>query len=335
MVHLGEWELSVSESAIVHCGGSTPKALERFANFIADHHVKRKEPVPPSPFINHVADLICGGDRKDYSLGVVGKKGSGKSRTALSIAERLSIEIANRLGGAPCDYFDPRLNVLTLDDVEAVARRLSEMPKHSVIIIDDAGVTVSNRSSMTIANRNLLAISTVMRTRRCCAIYTMVSAETIDVGIRNLLDAKIFIYKSCHSDGFNICKVLIDGTTLFGKRYSSKLTVDKTKIDYWAVFSPSPEIVEVYEKEREASADRLIERTVLSGRFDKKLKPRVVVGVSKTVTEDAKRLEIVGDKLRSFMKENPNASMNKLCSVTGYHHCVTSRLAKLVREGKQ
>lgn len=319
--------------SLVNCGGATPGAVGRFADYITNTHIKGGAPIPPSPFVEYVADTICGQDRKDYSFGVVGKKGAGKSRTALAIAEKISIAVAKRLGGNPNDYFDPKLNVLTLDDVDAVARRLSELPKHSIILIDDAGVTVSNRSSMTIANRNLLAISTTMRTRRCCAIYTMVSAESIDLGIRNLLDSKVYIYKSCHAAGFNICKVLTDNTTIYGRQYNSRLSIDKKKIDFWAVFSPSPEIVEMYEKEREASADRLIERTVLNGRFDKKSKESKEPALSKSEVADKKRLEAVGAKLEVYMAAHPKASINELCSVSGFHYTVTGRLVKKIKEG--
>lgn len=318
---------------VVHLGGATSKAVERFANFIADTHIKGAAPVPDSPFLGMVADLVCGKDRRDFTMAVVGKKGAGKSRTALYIGERLSIEISKRLGKDPVFYFDPRKNVVTLDDSQAVAQTLHDLPKHSILIVDDAGVTANNRAAMTIANRNLLAIATTIRTSRLVVIYTMVSADTIDIGLRNLLDAKIYIYKSCHSDGFNICKVMTDASTIFGKKYSSRITVGKKKIDFWAAFNPSPETVEGYEEEREASARRLVERTVKTGKYNDHTVHKTSMDKMASMRDsDAERLKVVGDKLRKQLATNPKTPMTDLEALCGCHRSVVKRLLIRLKE---
>jgi len=156
--------LSVYENGYVDLGPSNRSALKRFVN-ICSKISQNKLPIPPSPFIEFIVDRTTGKSKQDFMGILSGKKGMGKSWTGGYDCGRYAIEVADRWGQDPKDYFGLE-NCVLLEDVEGVTKILDEMEKHQAIMIDDAGVAIGNRDFATQKSKNLNKITMTCRTKR-------------------------------------------------------------------------------------------------------------------------------------------------------------------------
>lgn len=153
------------------------------------------------------ARRLCGRHNKDIKLFIVGPQGSGKSRSAIYLAIRVSQEIANIIGGKPEDYFPADLSHVFIGDPEAHADALRHIKKHNIYILDDAGVSINARNFMTTYNKSLNDIFQTVRTDNALIIINAPDQFLIDNVPRTLVSHYAEVSESQHSLGFNFLKV--------------------------------------------------------------------------------------------------------------------------------
>lgn len=311
---------------LVPLGGATPQALGRFANYLSEY-LKSGQPIPRSPFVEWVTTRITGDDKLDSIIMLTGPRGSGKSYSALYLAERLSQRVSEIKGGVASDYFDPTVNCLALEDSQRVIELLNGVRKHNIVIVDDASVAASNRSWNSKENKNLNALITTCRTARCCLIFTIPQKGMLDNQLRNFVDATAVIFHPFHKDGFNVVKIYRDSIGMFGKQYSARISVEGKKIDFWVMLKPSDETTRLYDIQREASAQRLNARILSTG--DYRIKSSKMK--QEKPDKDNVYLKKFGHELSEFLKKNPTASTNAVAAEFGVHYTVAGRLMKKVK----
>jgi hypothetical protein len=256
--------LSVYTDCLTDLGPSNKSALKRFAT-ICTNIAKFELPLPPSPFIEFVVDRTTGKSKQDFSGIVDGKKGKGKSYSGGYECGRYAIEVADRWGQDPKDYFTLE-NCALLEDTDGVSQILDEADKHQAIMIDDAGVAVSNRDFATQKNKNLNKIMATCRTKRWFVMQNAPMSSHIDLQQRELMDMSAHVYKSFHEAGFNLLKInSIESIFRFGKKkvFEKRFSFYDKKIDFYCAYSPDvldpfKGFTEKYDKQRDEAASRII-----------------------------------------------------------------------------
>jgi len=317
-------------NGLVALGPSNPTSLRRMANYCGAL-VKSGEPIPPSPFIAWAADRLTGSDRQDLVLIIQGRRGSGKSYSALYIGKRLAEAIAERKRGTKWQDFFGLDSCATLEDSEKVLQLLNDSGKHKVVLIDDASLAVSNRSWNSPQNRNFNALLSVCRTNRWCLILTAPLKKHLDNQIREMSDLSCTVYKSFHTAGFNILKINSSDIGGSGKEYLHRMSFDKKKIDFWATFKPDAELTKEYDRQRDESARTLNKRIVETGSF-KKLSKQLEPKISTAERNDLVFIEEQGKNLKKFLQDNPGASINKISARFGLTGPRMQRIVNRVTE---
>jgi len=245
-------------------GPANKSALKRFVK-ICDKIYKNNLPLPPSPFIEFVVDRTTGTSKQDFTGMVDGKKGKGKSYSTGYLLGRYAIEVADRFGQDPKDYFTLE-NCALLEDTQGITKILDEAEKYQAIMIDDASIAMGSRDFATQKNKNLNKIMTVCRTKRWFVMQNAPMTSHIDLQERELMDMSAHIYKSYHEGGFNIVKInSIDSSYRMGRKriFEKRYSFYDRKIDFYCAYSPDildpfEGFIEKYDKQREEAANRLI-----------------------------------------------------------------------------
>ena len=211
---------------IIDLGPSNGSAITRLA-FYASALLKSGEPIPSGPFGEWAAGRICGDDKQDLVMFLAGRRGSGKSYSALWIGIQIAQWVAKLKGGKWQVYFSMQ-NVATLENTDKVMEILNNAGMHNVVIIDDASLAVNNRNWASTQSKNFVALLTICRDRRWCLIFTAPLKKMADNQVRDMVDLTATVYKSYHADingrgGFNILKVVSGDISTSGKEYSKKI----------------------------------------------------------------------------------------------------------------
>ena len=228
--------------------------------------------LPPSALGRYIAERITDEhDKQDFIAAVAGDRGSGKSYTCLWLLWRTSVEIAKVRGGDPLDYFDPRRNVLALDDAQSVSELLSRTSnnKFQCLLIDD-NTALNSHDWMTKTSKNAVKIFTTMRTMRNCILLNSPQIKGIDNSIREYMQMTFWIAKSCHAAGFNVVRGNTTQLSSTGKSYKHRLNFNNNVIDLWASFKPPQHILDYYDQAREESAKRLADLIAETGESTRK-----------------------------------------------------------------
>jgi len=259
-------------------GARTSTAVGRMASYFTSIY-KNHLPLPPSPFIEYVVGRTSGDSKQDFSATLDGKKGSGKSRTSNGLGCRYGIEMADIInerddtGMKPTDFFTLN-NCALLEDTKAISKIMSISEKYQLIVIDDASVALGSRDFAQQKNKNFNRLLTTCRTRRWAIILNVPMASHLDLQIRELVDAKMSIYKSFHAGGFNILKInSSDIQFRLNKKYTyeRRLSFFGKKFDMWGAFSSDVfegcyggcynGYDEKYDKQRDQATTRILEET--------------------------------------------------------------------------
>ena len=263
--------LGMYKHGYLDLGPRNTRAIRRIANAFTIIN-KWNLPIPPSPFIEYIVDRTSGDSKQDFSVIIDGKKGSGKSRTTLGIGGRYAIEMSRRIGGGPTDYFTLD-NCALLEDTEAIARIMSNAKKYQFIMLDDASVAIGSRDFAQQKNKNFNKLLTTCRTRRWVVALNVPMASHVDLQVRELIDAKINVYKSFHAGGFNLLKVFSSDIQFrLNKKhtYEKRFSFSGKKFDLWGAFSIGilggcyKDYDEKYDKQRDEAGQRLIQQTAES-----------------------------------------------------------------------
>jgi ABC-type dipeptide/oligopeptide/nickel transport system ATPase component len=265
-------------------------------------------------------------DKQDFLAAVSGPRGSGKSYTCLSALNHVADEVADIRGGDPLDYFDPRHNVLALDDAQSVSELLARKSnnKHQCILIDD-NVALGNHDWNTKASKNAVKIFMTMRTMRNCIFLNAPLFQHLDNSIRDYCQMTMWIAGSFHVGGFNIVKVNYHEVSQTGKDYKHRLSFDGKKIDYWASFAPPQHILDYYDVAREESAKRLAELISETGSATRE---RDYTGNKKSAAEKnlERAMEKHEDTIVKMFEENPYTSLRQISSKICVSPIVASRI---------
>ncbi len=223
----------------------------------------------------HLAERVCGKDLQDALIILSGKRGSGKSISALSLAKGIGNEISRLKYG----NFSQSTNIFNIDhvtsiDEESLLNIISTVGiENSVIILDDGSIALNSRNSMSAINKAVVDLITISRTKRNVVIITTPARGQIDVQIRNMCSHWAEITDSHHEDGYNgmtFRRVFFNQNN--GKTFTANITAqdlgyegpnaNKIKFNRWIVPKPNdPILIQEYEKMRSKQGDVLIEQT--------------------------------------------------------------------------
>lgn len=256
--------ISFYDTGVLHLGANNSKALRKLAN-IGTMITNYNLPLPPSLFTEFVCDRTSGKSKQDYRMTIDGEPGMGKSYVSTFLGGRYGIEMGDRFGQDPKDYFSLD-NCALLQDTAGVSKLMDECEKFQCVVIDDAGIAAGNRDFLTQSNKNMSAILQVCRTKRWFLIYNMPNRRHVDLQIRELVYSKGYIYKSFHDAGFNVVKINreeINTSSSKNRDFRRRLTMGGKKISFYLSYStdyldPYKGLVEEYDILRDKATDDLI-----------------------------------------------------------------------------
>jgi hypothetical protein len=274
-------------------------------------------PIPDGPFCEWAASRICGEDMQDLVIFLAGRRGSGKSYSALWLAIRLAKRVAKLKGGKWQDYFSMD-NIATLENTERVMEILNNTGLNNIVIIDDASLAINKRNWASTPSKNFVALLTICRDRRWCLILTAPLKKMADNQVRDMVDLTVTVYKPYHADinnrgGFNIIKVVSGDISTSGKEYSKKMHFDKKRIDFWVTFRPDREIIEEYNIRRSEGRQKVIDSIVENGTYQctsnsSSKEPKI----SRAELNCREFIKSSGEKLAATIAANPTITMNGL-----------------------
>jgi len=306
-------------------GPANGSAVKRFAIEV-QNYIESEKPIPPSALGRYIAERITDEkDRQDFIGAVAGDRGSGKSYTCLWILWRTSVEISKLLGGDPLDYFDPRENVLSLDDAQSVSELLARKSKNKFqcLLIDD-NTALGAHDWNTKTSKNAVKIFTTMRTMRNCIFLNAPQIKGIDNSIRDYVQISFWVTKSCHAAGFNIIRGNSKQMSASGKSYLHRLNFNNNVLDLWASFKPPEHILEYYDQAREESAKRLAE--LISETGESVRKRDYTDGKSLVERRTEKLIEEKGRDIQEIIDRNPKISQREFASELCIHPDILGRI---------
>lgn len=231
----------------------------------------------PANLAEYFSDIICGNFNQACSVRFVGTSGSGKSMSALSLAEGVAEEVAKRKGGCAEDYFcfEKDLAVMSTEKVEEV---LSNAGKYHIIMADDLGTAVSARDFAKSANKDLSKVIQSWRPNNNLFITTTISGFLVDKIFRLLANYEIEMESSNHKYNYNVAKVQkIDYKHKQEKTYYPYIFIDGKKYVRHIFQLPSENIVAKYNAEREKQLKILMTKQQEEIKPEKKLTLKEIV----------------------------------------------------------
>jgi hypothetical protein len=206
-------------------------------------------------FSEHLAKRITSKHNKDVRLLVIGEPGSGKSRTLLFLAWRLSVEVAKLKGGSPSDYFSiGNVGVITAEDI---IDKMNNLNRYCIYILDDAGVAWDSRDFATRGNKNLNHILQTCRTANAAILISVPDPKLIDVQVteRGLIQYWAEVSESLHDYGKNLVKIFrLKRLFRAGKMLYMHPRYGKNKVVRYESHNPPEEIISAYELMRRSCA---------------------------------------------------------------------------------
>jgi ABC-type lipoprotein export system ATPase subunit len=181
-------------------------------------------------------------NNKNFLATITGPTGSGKSWSALSIAELLD-------------------ESFTADRIIFKGRDLMKLINYgdlkpgSVIIWDEAGIDLSNRNWQSVTNKMLNALLQTFRHKNFILLFTVPYNDFIDVSSRKLFHADFETQRINKAEQVVVIKPkLLQYNSNLSKWYRKYLKVKINhkivKIRKWKVPKPSDEIIKAYEEKK-------------------------------------------------------------------------------------
>ncbi len=224
-------------------------------------------------FAAHLAKRITSRHNKDVRLLVVGEPGSGKSRTLLYLAYRLSEEVAKLKGGKPEDYFTvDNVGVITAEDI---IDKMNNLNRYCIYILDDAGVAWDSRDFATRGNKNLNHILQTCRTANAAILISVPDPKLIDVQVteRGLIQFWAEVSESLHDYGKNLVKIFrLKRLFRAGKMLYMHPRYGDNKIVRYEARNPPEHIIYEYEEMRRLCANDAGHKYEDKGKSERKQK---------------------------------------------------------------
>lgn len=189
-----------------------------------------------------------------FSILLVGPPGSGKSYTALSLAEELDPEFAENVEKRI--LYDPKEFMDALID--------PNIKRGSVLILDEMGVTANSRNFQSFINKMLSAVFQTVRSRNLIIICCAPHAAYIDIAVRKLFSAMFEVESIDRKRKVTIVKpLMISVSASTGQMYYKYPRVrhegQVLPLKKLGFKMPSPRVVEYYEARKRAFQDKLYE----------------------------------------------------------------------------
>lgn len=217
---------------------------------------KRKK---ENPFVALIQDRIK--NNKNCIMAIVGGTGSGKSYTALALAEMLNPPVYDKKGKLIKKGFS--IDQVVFHGNEFLKLVRSDMDKGSVIIFDEAGIDMQSRSFMTFLNKTLSAVMQTVRYKNHIIILTVPEISFVDKQIRNLLHVLLVTAGINKRARINYVKpYLISTAKTYDKTYNPHPKFKDRKIGMISVGmlrfkKPSVKLQHSYEKKKRKFGDIL------------------------------------------------------------------------------
>jgi len=199
------------------------------------------------------ARWMCGRIKKNQNnlIAVVGKTGSGKTWSAISICEMMS-----KIDGVP---FGIEHIVFSLKDLMDLINS-GTLKRGSKVIFDEPQVSISAREFQSTANKIFNYLLSTFRHRNLSLFFCTPYESLLDKSTRKLFHVKIETLNINTKD--KTCRLkprYIEYSDYKAEPYRKQLIIcykdDKSnkksnKVFYWDVLKPSKELIELYEKKK-------------------------------------------------------------------------------------
>lgn len=261
-------------------------------------------------------DTITGPYNQDISFLLVGKKGSGKSYTSMSIGHRCGLLLAETLGGTWLDYFNPELNIATIDPNEA-NRVMSNMDKYQVKIFDDIGIGWGARNWQDEQNKAKNDVVQISRISRQIQIYSVPSQFLLDKVPRSLVSHYGETYQQFFKLGYVVIKVF-EPQILHrqGKIIQPHLVANRSKYVIYTIPTPPEEIARAYDKIREETTLRVAKQKMDEIKNGEEMKGMGHESRRQKMVEKAKELWGFAEPL-VLKGESSTAALKEVCKERG------------------
>lgn len=211
--------------------------------------------------VNYFVDIITSPFDQDVSLLLVGNKGTGKSRAALSLCYYAGCELAERLGGEWDDYFNPRKNLAIISPKQASAV-MGIKTKYAIKDYDDIGIGWGARNWQQRENIEKGEVFQINRIDRQLQVFSVPNQFLLDKIPRTLVSHYAEMDQPFYEYGFSTMK-LFKPVTLFreGKLIQPYLTANRVKYVLYRIPKPPEFLDKMYTKLRkEATTDAMLSR---------------------------------------------------------------------------
>ena len=264
-------------------------------------------------------DTITNKYNQDISFLLVGRKGSGKSYTSLSLAYQCATQLAERVGGTYTDYFNPDENLATIDPNEA-NRLMANMKKYQVKIYDDIGIGWGARNWQDEENKAKNDVIQISRISRQIQIYSVPTAFLLDKVPRSLVSHYGETYQQFFKMGYVAIKVFEPQILhRMGKIIQPHLVANRSKYVIYTIPTPPKELSDVYDRIRMETTMRIAAERM--DEINKGDRPKVSAAEIK-LQEDLTRY---GDRICGL--KNEGKSDYQIGKILGMSKDKVSRLA--------
>lgn len=197
------------------------------------------------------AETVTGKHLRDIKLMLVGAQGAGKSRSLLYLATECAKEIAKIKGGSPEDYFPSDLSNVVIGSPEGHAELFRNLKMYSILILDDAGVSMNARNFATSYNKSMNNVFQTMRPNRSIVLISTPDTMTTDIIIRSMVSYYGEVSESFHGLGFNLIKIFkVERKFREGKTHYHYLTYGNRVAVRHRFYNPPQSIIDLYERKR-------------------------------------------------------------------------------------
>ena len=202
-------------------------------------------------------DTITGPYNQDISFLLVGKKGSGKSYTSLSIGYHCALYLAEKEGGTWTDYFNPETNIASIDPDRA-NELMGNMKRFQVKIFDDISVGWGARNWQNEENKAKNDVAVINRVQAQIAIFSTPSQFMLDKIPRSLVSHYGETYQQFYKLGFVAIKVFEPQILhRMGKIIQPHLVANRSKYVIYQIPAPPQELSDRYDAIRKEVTVRI------------------------------------------------------------------------------
>lgn len=271
---------------------------------------------PGSSLAEKMAYRVLSKYNKHVTCMIEGETGSGKSHTALALAQGCA-EIISKRTGKPADHYFNFEHVGIIDP-KMIEEQLMNMKKHGIYIFDDAGAGIGARDFMSQMNRYLGKIIQTCRTSNSILIFTVPSGDLIDKIFREICRYRIEIINPVHRKGITFMKVFIQQkNSRKNMIYWKRITTRGKLVSMWYVRAiEDKQLLADYEKARALNAFKIAN------------KEEIVEKKEEKVNRLQEEITLYGDSIIACIKENVMISRGKLSAAVGSDSVwITERVA--------